>query len=83
MVRLQGDAERARVLLAQIRNQVDIVRRPEAAVHRAGDGATHIPGHSQPTQNVDQRRQGDDEIIVLVHPTASWWRCTSRASAVP
>ena len=72
VIRLQLCTELTRVLVAQIRNHVDIVRRPKAAVHRARDGAAHVPGHSQPIQNVDHRRQGDDEVVVLVHPEASW-----------
>ena len=73
VIRLQGSTDRARVLLSQPRRyHIDIVRRPKAAVHRAGDGAAHIPGNIQPIQNVDQRRQRDDEIVVPVHPTASW-----------
>lgn len=60
------------MLLAEIRNHVDIVRRPKAAVRGAGDGAAYVPDNFQSIQYVDQRRQGDDEIVVLVHPTASW-----------
>ena len=31
-------------------------------MHRAGDGAAHVPGNSEPLQYVNQRRQRDGEI---------------------
>ena len=61
-----------RALLAQTRNHVDVVRRLEVAMHHTGGGAVHVPGNSPPLQDIDQRRQGDGEIVVPVHTTVSW-----------
>ena len=42
------------------------------AVHRARDGAAHVPDDSESIQEVDERRQSCDEIVAPVHPTALW-----------
>ena len=54
----------------EIRDHVDIVRRPKASVHRARDRAAYVPGNSQPVQKVDERGQRFDKIVVPFHPTA-------------
>ena len=72
VVRLKGFANRDRVLLTQVRDHVDIVRGPKATVYRARNGAAHVPSDSQSIQEVDERRQRCDEVIVPIHPTALW-----------
>ena len=83
VIRLERFADCPRVLFLKVGNDVDVVRGAKVAMHTARDGTAHVPGDAQPIENLDERRESYDEVVVFVHPTDRWWRSTLRARSAP